>query len=75
MGATTCPPVVGMIRGEGRTDVETVGKKRPIVKDCHLTLVKSMLALGSLGCLFVRSFVTMPKMAQYTGKWLLTAPQ
>ena len=24
--------------------------------------------------LFVRSFVTLPKMAQYAGKWLLTAP-
>ena len=24
--------------------------------------------------LFVRLFVTMPKMAQYTGKWLLPAP-
>ena len=40
-------------------------------KDCLLTLVKSRLALGSPGC---RSFVTMPKMAQYTGKWLLLPP-
>ena len=40
-------------------------------KDCLLTLVKSRLALGSPGC---RLFVTMPKMAQYTEKWLLTAP-
>ena len=44
VGATTCPPVVGMIRGEGRADVETVGKKTPIAKDCLLTLVKSRLA-------------------------------
>ena len=34
------------------------------------SLVKSRLALELPGCLFV----TMPKMAQYTGKWLLTAP-
>ena len=45
-----------------------------IAKDCLLTLVKSRLALRSTGCLFVRSFVMMPKMAQYTGKWLLTVP-
>ena len=55
------------------------GKKSKIslitfAKDCLLTLVKSRLALGSPGCLFGRSFVTMPKMAQYTEKWLLTAP-
>ena len=37
-------------------------------------LVKSRLALGSPGWLFVCLIVTMPKMAQYTGKWLLTAP-
>ena len=43
-------------------------------KYCLLTLVKSRLALRSLGCLFVRSFVTMPKMAKYTGKWLLLPP-
>ena len=43
-------------------------------KDCLLTLVKSRLALGSPGWLFVRSFVTMPKMAQYTEKWLLLPP-
>ena len=41
VGATTCPPVVG------ETDVETVGEKRPIAKDCLLTLVKSRLAVGS----------------------------
>ena len=35
-----------------------------IAKDCLLTLVKSRLALGSPGCLFVCLFVTMPKMAQ-----------
>ena len=45
-----------------------------IVKDCLLTMVKSRLALGSPGCSFGRSFVTMPKMAQYTGKWLLLPP-
>ena len=39
-------------------------------KDCPLTLVKSRLAVGSPGW----SFATMPKMAQYTGKWLLPAP-
>ena len=42
-------------------------------KDCLLTLVKSRLALGSPSCSFVCSFVTMLKIAQYTGKWLLTA--
>ena len=42
-----------------------------IAKDCLVTLVKSRLAIGSPSCLFVRSFVTMPKMAQYTGKRLL----
>ena len=41
-----------------------------IAKDCLLPLVKNRLALGSPGCLFV----TMPKMAQYTGKWLLLSP-
>ena len=39
-----------------------------IAKDCLLTLVKSRLALGSPGCLFGRSFVTMLKMAEYTEK-------
>ena len=34
------------------------------------SLVKSRLALGSPGYLFV----AMSKMAQYTGKWMLTAP-
>ena len=43
-------------------------------KTAYLTLVKSRLALGSPGWLVVRLFVTMLKMAQYTGKWLLTAP-
>ena len=36
-------------------------------------MVKSRLALGSPGWSFVRSFVTMPKIAQYTRKWLLTS--
>ena len=35
-----------------------------VAKDCLLTLVKSRLALGSLGWLFV----TKPKMAEYTDK-------
>ena len=47
---------------------------RYFAKDCLLTLAKSRLALGSPGCSFVCLFVTMLKMAQYTGKWLLTAP-
>ena len=42
-------------------------------KDCLLTLVKSRLALA-LFWSFVFLGVTMPKMAHYTGKWLLTAP-
>ena len=37
-----------------------------VAKDCLLTLVKSRLALGSPGCLCGCSFVTMPKMAEYT---------
>ena len=43
-------------------------------KDCLLTLAKSRLALGSPGCSFVCLFVTMLKMAQYTGKRLLLPP-
>ena len=43
-------------------------------KTAYLTLVKSRLALGSPGCSFVCLFVTMLKMAQYTGKWMCTAP-
>ena len=39
-----------------------------IAKDRLLTLVKSRLALGSPGWLFGCSFVTMPKMAEYTDK-------
>ena len=31
-------------------------------------------ACSRITWLFVRSFVNMPKMAQYKGKWLLTAP-
>ena len=37
-----------------------------IAKDCLLTMVKSSLALGSPGWLVGCSFVTMPKMAEYT---------
>ena len=40
-----------------------------------ILLVRSWLALGSPGWLFIWLVVTMPKMAQYIGKWLLTAPQ
>ena len=39
-----------------------------------LSLVKSRLALGSTGWLARGLVVTMPKMAEYTGKWLLPAP-
>ena len=75
VGVTTCTPVVGMIRGEGRTDVETVGKKRPIAKDCLLTLVKSRLALGSPGCVGVWVFLCHhPEHGLIHRKWLLTAP-
>ena len=38
------------------------------------SLVKSRLALGSPSYLADRSFVTILKKAQYTGKWLLTVP-
>ena len=31
-------------------------------------------ACSRITWLFVRLFVTMPKMAQYTGIWMLTAP-
>ena len=55
-------------------DQRIVFAKSFFAKDCRLTLVKSRLALGSTGCSFVRSFVTMLKMAQYTGEWLLPAP-
>ena len=50
--------------------------KDQVVYDHHsqlqktaFSLVKIRLALGSPGWLVV----TMPKMAQYTGKWLLTS--
>ena len=58
----------GIIRESSKTLLSLAN----IAKDCLLTLVKSRLALGSPGCLFVRSFVTMPKMAQYkeNGYWL-----
>ena len=46
----------------------TTVKKTLFAKDYLLTLLKSRLALGSPGCLVVRLFVTMPKMAQYTEK-------
>ena len=39
-----------------------------------LSLVKSRLACTRNTWLFVRLVITVPKMAQYTGKWLLTAP-
>ena len=44
------------------------------IEKTAFSLVKSRLALGSPGCLFVCLGVTMPKRAQYTEKWLLTAP-
>ena len=47
-------------------DQRIVFAKSFFAKDCRLTLVKSRLALGSPGCSGVRSFVTMPKMAEYT---------
>ena len=46
-----------------------------IAKDCLLTgQDKKRLALGSPGYFFVSLVVIMPKMAQYTGKWLLLPP-
>ena len=45
-------------------------KDQIFAKECFFTLVKKGLALGSSGCLLV----TMIKMAQYTGKWLLLSP-
>ena len=47
-----------------------------IAKDCLLTgQDKKRLALGSPGYFFVSLVVVMPKMAQYTGKWVLTSPK
>ena len=46
------------------------GKIRYLQKNAFFTLVKKGLALGSSGCLLV----TMIKMSQYTGKWLLLSP-
>ena len=47
-----------------------------IAKDCLLTgQDKKSLALGSPGYFFVSLVVIMPKMAQYTGKWVLTSPK
>ena len=43
-----------------------------IAKDCLLTGQEQ--ACSRITRLFGRSFVTMPKMAQYTGKWVFTAP-
>ena len=77
------PPSVEVLGGKNvrenlpkalRTQALTALTNLHIAKDCLLTLVKSRLALGSPGCLFVCLFVTMLKMAQYTGKWMLTAP-
>ena len=45
-----------------------------ILQKTAFSLVKSRLALRSLACLFVCLFVTMRKMASYTGKWLLLPP-
>ena len=43
-----------------------------IAKDCLLTGQEQ--ACTRITLLFVCSFVTTPKMAKYTGKWLLTPP-
>ena len=45
-------------------------KDQIFAKECFFTLVKKGLALGSSGCLLV----TLPRMVQYTGKWLLLSP-
>ena len=45
-------------------------KDQILQKTAFFTLVKKGLALGSSGCLLV----TMPRMVQYTGKWLLLSP-
>ena len=45
-----------------------------LLQKTAFSLVKSRLALGSPVCCFVRSFVTILKMAQYTQKWLSNAP-
>ena len=44
------------------------------IEKTAFSLVKSRLALGSPGCLFVCLGVTKPKMVQYTEKWLFTVP-
>ena len=45
-----------------------------LLQKTAFSLVKSRLALESPGCSFVYLVFTMLKMAQYTGKCLLTAP-
>ena len=64
-------PVCGLPATALRTRSDA---KFGIAKDCLLTLVKSRLALGSPGHLVGWLFVTMPRMAEYTDKWLLTPP-
>ena len=44
-----------------------------IAKEFLLT-GQEQAGLGSPGCSLVRSGVSMPKMAQYTWKWMLTVP-
>ena len=44
------------------------------IEKTAFSLVKSRLALGSPGCLLVCLGVTMPKMTEYTEKWLLAVP-
>ena len=70
----TFQKVMGVIKTtswhHGTSSLKQQLARSDIAKDCLLTLVKNRLALGSPGCLFV----TMPKMGQYTGKWLLLSP-
>ena len=61
-----------------RLSTENLEEEDEVLEVCYVlkktAFSKAWLALGSPGCLFVRLFVTMPKMAKYTVKWLLTAP-
>ena len=61
-----------------RLSTENLEEEDEVLEVCYIlqktAFSKAWLALGSPGSLFVRLFVTMPKMAKYIVKWLLTAP-
>ena len=62
-----------------RLSTENLEEEDEVLEVCYVlkktAFSKAWLALGSPGCLIVRLFITMSKLAKYIVKWLVTSPK